>query len=157
EVVMIVETDFANRPCGPRRRKLIADYRRRARRIVGELMGLVRVDADGEARLRPQLLEPRRLLGLRGVAALENHERPFQAGVTRARHHLIEIGGKHRVGKVAVAVDHRHVRPARCAAIACCCSNAASASSSSSRSFFFVTVSANAYSIEFRTMRLSVM
>ena len=92
EVVMIVETDFANRPCGRRRRKLIADHRRRERRIVGELMGLVRVDADGEARLRPQLLEPRRLCGLRGVAVFENHERPFQTGVTRARHHLIEIG-----------------------------------------------------------------
>src|SRR5204863_9022330 len=97
-------------------------------------------------------------LGLRGlppVAALENHQRPFHARITRAPHHLVEISGKDGVGEVAVAVDHLGVRSGRIVASACRCSKAASASSSSSRSFFLVAVSAKAYSIEFRTMCFS--
>ena len=57
KVVVVVEADFADRPRRRRRVELRPDHGGRLLGIVGELVRLVRVDADRKPRLGPELLD----------------------------------------------------------------------------------------------------
>src|SRR5215472_3758443 len=102
---MIVEADL---PDGPRAGcvdELPADDLGRDGRSARELVGLMRVYADGEPDVGPDLLETPCLRRLLCVSGRENDERALEACTTSARHDLFQVGRKHVVCEVAVAVD----------------------------------------------------
>ena len=87
-------------------RPLLAHDGRGPLGIVGELMRLVRVDADRDPHLRPERVEAPRLRGFLRVARFENHHRALEPGVPGARDDGVEIRRERLVGEVAMAVDH---------------------------------------------------
>ena len=133
---MVVEADLADRARGGRRGELIADHRGRARGIGGELVRLVRVDADRHPHLGPQRGDALGLRRFGGVARLEHDQHALEAGGLRAVDDGVEIAREGLVGEMAVAVDH-----GSCLAD-CSRSKAANAASRSARRRFFVSASA---------------
>ena len=106
EVVVVVEADFAD---GPRRRRgpdLLAHQRHGAVRIGGELVGLMRMDADRESHLGPEPLQPLGLRRLGLIAAFEDDAQALESRRPGARHDRVEIVGERVVGQVAVGIDH---------------------------------------------------
>ena len=107
---MIVETDFAY---GAHRRRpgtLLADDRRRLRRVVGEFVSGMRVDANRDPHAVPERSNARGLCFLGRVAGGEDHHRRLHACGARPRHDLFEVLAENVVGQVTVTVDHQELR-----------------------------------------------
>ncbi len=112
---MIIEAYLAD-GAGPRRiRDLVTHDVRRARRILGKGVGLMRMDANREPHVRPQRFDLRRLPRFFRVAGREDDERPFEPRIARPRDDGLEIRCEDLVGEMAVGVNHlnEHAYPAR--------------------------------------------
>jgi hypothetical protein len=106
EVVVVVEADLADGTRRRRRRELLAHDRDGALRIVRKLMRLVRVHADRESRVGPELFEASRLPRFRRIAAFEDHEDALDAGISGARDDLVEILREGLVREVTMRINH---------------------------------------------------
>src|SRR5438093_7566810 len=107
---MILEAEL---PDGPRRRRRPDLLAYGAGRVF-DLVCLVRMNADSETRLGPELLDVSCLRGLFLVARREDDHGPLDPGFSRAGDHRVEVAGKHFIGEMTVGVDHRLVRCAMC-------------------------------------------
>ena len=102
EIVVVVEADL---PDGARPRRgleLCADDRGGARRVVGELVRVMRMDADRDPHLGPDRGERERLRRFLRVARRQDRQDPLDAAVARTANDRLEIGGKHLVGQMTV-------------------------------------------------------
>ena len=106
EIVVIVETDLADRARRRRRRKLLAHDGRGALGIGGELVRLMRVDADREARPPARASTRRACAASLALPGFENDQRPLEPGVRARADNVVEIRRERLVGEVAMAVDH---------------------------------------------------
>ena len=115
---MVIESDLADGPGVRRPRHLVAhDVGRPLRPILKRLRD-VWMDADRKPALRPQRRHAPGLRRFFFIAGFEDRQHALEPRGLRPGNHGIEIGGKHLVGEVAVAVYHRLG-----AAAVCCCSN----------------------------------
>ena len=80
-----------------------------ARRIVGELVRVMRMDADRDPHLGPDRGERERLRRFLRVARRQDRQDSLDAAVTRPANDRFEVSGKHLVGEVAMGVNH-HLR-----------------------------------------------
>jgi hypothetical protein len=87
-------------------RELVTDDRCRTAGIVGELIGLMRMDADREPDLGPETLDRAPLLRFRLIARGQNHERAFESGSFSVCDDDVEIGRECLVSEMTVRVDH---------------------------------------------------
>src|SRR3989442_15535000 len=69
-------------------------------------MRLMRMHANRESRVRPELFEARGLFRFLRVAALEDHHHALEAGVLRARDHLIQILRERLIREMAMTINH---------------------------------------------------
>ena len=69
--------------------------------FAGNLVGRVRVDADGELHVRPERREPLRLRGLRRITGGEHHQRAVDPRRSRADD-LVQVRGEDRIREMAV-------------------------------------------------------
>jgi hypothetical protein len=107
EVVVVVETDLAERAGHRLGVDGGLDGQRRTARIIGELPRRMRMDADGESNLRPVPAHFPRLVQLRFVVRREDHQSGRDARLARPLNDVGEIGSELGTRDVAVAVDHR--------------------------------------------------
>ena len=108
EVVVVVEADLADGARRRRRGELLPDDGGGPLGVAGELVRLVRVDAD--RRTAPRARARRRARPARPPSRCPpsriTSARSTPASLARATT-CVEIGGERLVGEMAVAVDHR--------------------------------------------------
>src|SRR5207249_9726607 len=102
----LFRSDLTHGAGGGRHRILLAHDRGGALRIVRELVGLVRMYANGKPNVRPQRLAFHGLRRLFRVPRLEDDQRALEVCLPRAVDHLLEIARKRFIGEVAVTIDH---------------------------------------------------
>ena len=94
EVVVIIEANLADGPGRRRARDLCSHDLGRALGTVGNLVRLVRMDADGHAHVGPELVDASRSRRLAGVAARQDDKRAIDAGLARTRDDGVKIGAE---------------------------------------------------------------
>ena len=106
EVVVVVEADLADRARRRRRRDCSRTTVAARCRVVGELVRLVRVHADGNATSGPERATRSACAASFALPASSITSARSTPASLRAGDHRVEIGGERFVGEMAVAVDH---------------------------------------------------
>src|SRR5439155_24132934 len=107
EVVVVVETDLADRARRRHRLELRADCIGSLLRLGRELVRLVWMNADGKADVRPEALDSVRLRRFLLVCCGENDERALDARFTRTSDDGLEIIGEDLVCQMAMRINQR--------------------------------------------------
>ena len=105
EVIVIVESDLPNSP-GLLCQETLADGGHGVGGPTGEASGIVRMDANGEAHIRPDCPNARRGSRLRWVTRPQDAKGAGDTCLLRAADHPVEIAGKRSIGEMTVTVDH---------------------------------------------------
>ena len=110
EIVVVVETDFADRARVEATPVRSAD----ARRVggpAGERGRVVRVHAGSEPDASPGFPHPRRATGFLLVSRRQHAQRSRHAGLSGPLNHRVEIAGERLVGEVTMRINHRMREP----------------------------------------------